>query len=82
MRPKLVFHKIRVKTSGEQWRNDRKQMITSNPVYYHTENAYIKKDKAMLLKRREGTLMKNVAMQNELEIANRKVDREIRKLVF
>lgn len=57
-------------------------MITRNPEFHKQESEYIQRDKRMLLKRREGTIMKNLALHQDLEITNKKVDKELRKLLF
>ena len=82
MRSKQIFNQVEVQTAGSQWRNDRKLMVTKNPTYHQLENDYTVRDKRMLLKRREGTIMKNLALQQDLEVNNKKMDRELRKLLF
>lgn len=79
---KQIFGHVQVQTAGGQWKNDRCLMITKNPSYHHLETNYNLRDKRMLLKRREGTVMKNLALQQDLEVNNRKLDRELRKYLF
>ncbi|CAI2370820.1 unnamed protein product [Moneuplotes crassus] len=81
-KPKSVFLKVPIKTSGQQWRSDRRNMMSVNPSYYSQEVSQINKDKAMLLKRRDGTVMKNLAMQQELEITSKKADKELRRAIY
>ena len=63
-------------------KNDMHLMKTSNPNYFKALKKHTERDKQMLLKRREGTIMKNMAMQQDLEHQNKKVDKELRKLIF
>ena len=82
VKPKLIFNRVRVKTSGTQWRGDRQHMITTNPAYYKQEVSQIEKDKQMLLKRRQGTVMKNLALQQDLEITKKKIDKDLRRKIW
>ena len=69
-------------TSGGQWRIDRKLMVECNPNYYKQEVNYYQRDKKMLLKRREGTIMKNLSLQQDLKVTNKKLDKELRNKIF
>jgi hypothetical protein len=73
---------VEVPTAAGWSKKDRKIMYDINPVYGRRQADYVNKDKRMLLKRREGTIMKNLALQQNLEVANRRTDKELRKLLF
>ncbi|CAI2371573.1 unnamed protein product [Moneuplotes crassus] len=79
---RMIFHKVPVKTSGQQWRDNHNFLKTINPNYFAQEKSQLNKDKMMLLKRRDGTIMKNFAMQLELEMANKKSDKKWRRTLY
>ena len=81
-RPRHVFSHIQLPTSGGQWRVDRKLMVECNPNYYKQEVNYFQRDKRMLLKRREGTIMKNMSLQQDLKVTNKRLDKELRNKIF
>lgn len=54
-------------------------MVTNNPIYHEQETNYNQKDQNMLLKRRQGTIMKNLTMNQDLQINNKRLDKELRK---
>ena len=80
--PKLLFAQVDVKSTYAMWKLDRNNMYQSNPMYQSQQKSYYNRDKKMLLKRREGTIMKNFVMQQDLEQTKRKTDKELRKLLF
>ena len=43
---------------------------------------YTNKDRKMLEKRRYGKVLKNTAMERDLEIRNKRLDRELKKDLF
>ena len=57
-------------------------MVECNPNYYKQEVNYYQRDKKMLLKRREGTIMKNLSLQQDLKVTNKKLDKELRNKIF
>lgn len=82
VRPKQIFSNVQMYTAGAQWKNDRHLMVTKNPNYHAQEIDYFVRDKRMLLKRREGTIMKNLALQQDLNHNNKKLEKELRKHIF
>jgi hypothetical protein len=82
VKARRIFGNVEVQTAGGQWKNDKKLMATNNPTYHELETNYNLRDKIMLLKRRQGTVMKNNDMNQHLTVNNSRLDNELRKLIF
>ena len=82
VKAKNVFVNIPVKTPAFLWKIDHLWKIKCNPIFEQQETNYLVKDKKMLEKRRYGKVLKNLALEKDLEIKNRKIDKELRKDLF
>lgn len=79
---KIVFANIHVKTPAFQWKLDNDWKVRCNPIFEQQEKNYLLKDRRMLEKRRYGKVLKNLALEKDLEIKNKKVDKELRKNLY
>jgi hypothetical protein len=82
VRPKALFANVSIKTPAFQWKIDQEWKIKCNPGYQLQETAYLHKDRKMLEKRRYGKVLKNQALEKDLEIKNKRLDRELKKDLF
>jgi hypothetical protein len=79
---KQVFANISLNTAGFQWKSDQDSKIKINPTFAHQQQNYLNKDRKMLEKRRYGKVLKNRAMEKDLEIRNKRLDRELKNDLF
>lgn len=82
VKAKNVFAGIPIKTPAYLWKIDREWKIKCNPIFEQQENNYLAKDRRMLEKRRYGKILKNLALEKDLEIKNKKIDKELRKDLY
>lgn len=82
VKAKNIFSNIPLKTSAFQWKLDQTIKAATNPIYQKQMQSYLLKDKKMLEKRRHGKVLKNLAFEKDLEIKNRKIDKELRRDLY
>jgi hypothetical protein len=76
-----VFANINLKTPAYQWKIDQDFQAKFFPSY-KLQQSYLEKDRKMLEKRRYGKVLKNMALEKDLEIKNRKLERELKNNLF
>ncbi|CAI2366207.1 unnamed protein product [Moneuplotes crassus] len=82
VKPRMVFTNAIINTMPGQFKIDRIWKVKSNPMFQQQESEYILKDKKMLEKRRYGKVLKNMALQRELEITSKKIEKEYKKRMY
>lgn len=80
--PPNLFSDVEVEQPGEQWRKDRGLLAQVNPEYEDVEKKFYEKDKKALNKRRQGNLLKNLALDQDLKVMNKKLDKDLRDKIF
>ncbi|CAI2366952.1 unnamed protein product [Moneuplotes crassus] len=82
VRPRLIFDNATVKTTTGQFVCDKLWKACSNPEFHQQEKEYNKKDRILLEKRRTGRLLKNMALEAELEIVNKRIEKESKRMLY
>ena len=76
------FANVPMKDSGDHWRNDRYCIVNRNPLYQQTEWEKDMRDRKMLEKRHHAHKLKNLALQQDIKVMDKKIIKELSENLF
>lgn len=80
--PKYKFVDTKVKDPGDQWRNDRDWRVKLNQHYVCQTLVEEGKDKKMLEKRHHAHKLKAISLGQDMKVKDKKIQKELRGLLF
>ena len=83
-RPSLKdkFTNVPMKDPGDHWRSDKYWIEKCNPFYQKSESIKDKKDLRMLQKRHNAHKLKNIALQQDIKVMDKKIIKELSENLF
>ncbi|CAI2362475.1 unnamed protein product [Moneuplotes crassus] len=76
------FGDVKAETGGGLWMKDKEERQKVNPEYEQKERFYREKERRFLEQRRQGNVLKNLSLNQDLKIMNKKLDKMLRDKIF